>query len=128
MIKLFSAALAAAVLALPLAASAGQVQSRIENQQDRINQGVASGQLTRHEYNVDGHRLNTIRAQRNNALDNHDLTTAERAKLNRELNRNSNGVYFTKHNPADQPAVKPSESAVGRERARRPQVRVRARP
>jgi len=105
MIKLFSAALVATVLALPLAASAGQVHNRIENQQDRINQGVASGQLTRHEYNVDGHRLNTIRAQRNNALDNHDLTTAERAKLNRELNRNSNGVYFTKHNPADQPGV-----------------------
>ena len=105
MIKLFSAALVAAVLALPLAASAGQVQSRIENQQDRINRGVASGQLTHHEYSVDEHRLNTIRAQRNNALDNHDLTTAERAKLNRELNRNSNGVYFTKHNRADQPGV-----------------------
>ena len=105
MIKILSTALVAAVIALPLAANAGQLHNRIENQQDRINQGVASGQLTRHEYTVDEHRLNAIRAQRNNAIDNHNLSTAERAKLNRELNRNSNGVYFTKHNRADQPGV-----------------------
>lgn len=103
MMKFFSVALVTTVLALPLAASAGQVQNRIE--QDRINQGVVSGQLTPHEFNVDEQRLNRIRAQRNNAIDNHTLTSAERAKLNREPNRKSNGVYFTKHNRADQPGA-----------------------
>ena len=109
MIKVFSTALIAAVIALPLAANAAQLHNRIENQienqQDRIDQGVQSGQLTRHEYNVDERRLNSIRRQRDSAIDNKNLTPAERAKLNRELNRSSNGVYFTKHNRADQPGI-----------------------
>jgi uncharacterized membrane protein len=105
MIKILSTALVAAVIALPLAANAAQLHNRIENQQDRINQGVQSGQLTRHEYNVDERRLNSIRRQRDGAIDNKNLSPAERAKLNRELNRSSNGVYFTKHNRADQPGI-----------------------
>ena len=105
MIKLFSSALVLAVLAQPLAASAGQVHNRIENQQDRLQQGVASGQLTRHEYNVDQRRLSGIRAQRNEAIENHNLTPQKRAQLNRELNRSSRGIYFTKHNRADQPGL-----------------------
>lgn len=105
MIKVLSTAIVAAVLAMPLAASAGQVHNRIENQQDRIQQGVASGQLTRGEYNRDERNLNRIRAQRNEAIENKNLTPAERAKLNRELNRDSRGIYFTKHNRGDQRGV-----------------------
>ncbi len=105
MIKLFSTALVAALIALPLAANAGELHNRIENQQDRINQGVQSGQLTRHEYTVDERRLNSIRRQRDHSIDNKNLSPAQRAKLNRELNRTSNGVYFTKHNRADQPGL-----------------------
>lgn len=96
---------ALAVAALP--ASAGEVSNRVENQQDRIQQGVASGQLTQGEYNRDENRLRSINHQRLNDLRRNDghLTAAERAHLNRELNRNSNRIYFTKHNRADQPGV-----------------------
>jgi hypothetical protein len=94
-----------AVAALP--ASAGQVWNRVENQQDRIQQGVRSGQLTRGEYSRDEAHLRAINAQRRADLRRNDghLTPAEQARLNRELNRDSNRIYFTKHNRADQPGV-----------------------
>lgn len=96
---------ALAVTALP--ASAGQVSNRVENQHDRIQQGVASGQLTRGEYNRDENRLRAIDFQRRSDLRRNDghLTAGEQAHLNRELNGNSNGIYFTKHNRRDQPGV-----------------------
>ncbi len=100
-------AAAGALAAAALPASAGQVYNRVENQHDRLQQGVASGQLTRSEYNHDTWRLNRINAQRRNDLRRNDghLTPAEQARFNRELNRSSNGIYFTKHNRRDQPGV-----------------------
>ncbi len=93
----------AAALALsltPLAASAGEVYNRDQTQQQRIDQGVASGQLTRREYNRDESNLNRIEAQRNRDLrrDGGNLTPGQYVQLNRELNRNSRNIYFTKHN------------------------------
>ena len=101
---------AAAVLAvgvLPGAAQAGEVQNRVNHQQQRLNQGVASGQLTQREYNRDESRLSRDEAARNRDLRRNDghLTSQERENLNRRLNNNSNDIYFTKHNRADQPGV-----------------------
>jgi hypothetical protein len=99
--KLLLGALATSiVVAGALPARAGEVGSRVENQQDRINQGVRSGQLTYGEYrHVDGN-LDRINAQRRADLraNGGHLTAAERAQLNRELNRNSDLIYFDKHN------------------------------
>jgi hypothetical protein len=93
--------IATALVALvPLAASAGEVQSRINNENARINQGVRSGSLTRGEYNrVDG-RLDQIQAQRNRDLRHNGgyLTGHQTAQLNREENRLSDRVSFDKHN------------------------------
>ena len=102
-----SAALTLAVATLPIAASAGEVFNRVHRQDVRMNQGIASGQLTRGEYrHVDG-RLDRINAQRRADLRANDghLTPAERARLNRELNNSSTNIYFDKHNRADQPGV-----------------------
>jgi len=90
---------------LPSLAQAGEVHNRIERQQMRINQGVRSGQLTRGEYQRDDARLDRIQAQRRRDLRDGHLSSAEKTQLNRELNRNSDDIYFTKHNRADQPGV-----------------------
>jgi hypothetical protein len=100
----------AASLALatsPCAASAGEISNRDHRQQARIDQGVRSGQLTQREYVRDQYRLDRVEVQRARDLRANDghLTAGERAHLNRELNRNSQDIYFTKHNRATQPGA-----------------------
>jgi uncharacterized protein involved in type VI secretion and phage assembly len=96
---------AIALTALPSVASAGEVNNRDHLQQARINQGVASGELTKREYNRDQFRLDRVENQRARDLrkDGGHLTAAQYTHLNRELNRNSNDIYFTKHDKATQP-------------------------
>jgi hypothetical protein len=101
-------AIAAFALAtFPLAASAGEVHNRVGNQQARINQGVRGGQLTQGEYDRDENHLDRINAQRRADLraNGGSLTGAEKGQLNRELNRNSDRIYFTKHNLNHQPGA-----------------------
>ena len=80
------------------------INQRRENQQDRIAQGVKSGQLTAGE---------TARLESRESAINHEvradrqanggkLTPAERAKVNRQLNRTSRAIYRDKHNAARQ--------------------------
>ncbi len=97
-----------AAIAAPLAANAGEVQNRVNNQQARINQGVASGQLTQREYNSTEGHLQAIEAQRRHDLRKNDgrLTADEFRQLNREENRNSRRIYFDKHNLAHQPGAR----------------------
>jgi hypothetical protein len=96
-----------AIATLPVAASAGEVHNRVDRQQARINQGVRSGQLTQREYVSDENHLDRINAQRNRDLrnDGGHLTAAQHNQLNRELNRNSERIYFTKHDRAHQPGA-----------------------
>ena len=92
--------------AMPALAQPGPVQGRIDNQQQRINQGVATGQLTPAEAHRDEAHLRQDQRIRNRDLAAHGghLTPAEKARLNARLNNNSARVYDTKHNP---PAVPP---------------------
>jgi hypothetical protein len=84
--------------------NAQTVNQRRENQQDRIAQGVKSGQLTAHE---------TASLERKEAGLNHQirndrkgdtghLTAGERARVNREQNTLSRDIYRDKHNAAHQ--------------------------
>jgi hypothetical protein len=76
------------------------VGQRKDNQQDRIAQGVDSGQLTAGETR----RLETGEAALNKedsnmrASDDGHLTAADRAKLNNQQNHLSNRIYDDKHN------------------------------
>lgn len=76
------------------------INQRRENQQDRIAQGVKSGQLTAGE---------TANLETKEAAINHEvaadrranggkLTQAERVQVNHQLNRTSNQIYRDKHN------------------------------
>ena len=74
---------------------------RMAHQQQRINQGIASGQLTHHEAVVDERHLRTderIRAQQRAHNGGAPLTASQRARDQRLLNNNSARIYDTKHN------------------------------
>jgi hypothetical protein len=75
-----------------------------ENQQDRIAQGVKSGQLTAGEtanLETKESAINKeVRADR--AANGGKLTQAERAQVNRQLDRTSRQIYRDKHNASRQ--------------------------
>ena len=80
------------------------IQQRKENQQDRIAQGVQSGQLTAGETkNLETKEAGLNKEERNmRAADDGHLTAADRAKLNGQQNRLSDQIYDDKHNAAQQ--------------------------
>ncbi len=79
---------------------AGEIWDRRENQQDRIAQGVRSGQLTARETGrLENKEANLNREIRNDRFRNGgNLTNNERAQINRQQNRLSGDIYRDKHN------------------------------
>lgn len=84
----------------PAIASAGEVANRLENQQDRIQQGVRDGQINHREYRNLEHREASINKQRLADLkkDGGHLTAKDYRQLNREEDRVSNAIYRDRHN------------------------------
>ena len=80
--------------------NAQTVNQRRENQQDRIAQGVNSGQLTAGETanleNKEAAVNHEIHADR--AANGGKLTGGEKARVNRQQNRMSRQIYRDKHN------------------------------
>jgi hypothetical protein len=76
------------------------VNERRENQQDRVANGVQSGQLTAGETkNVEGREANLNREIRDDrSADNGKLTTQERKQVNNQQNNLSKSIYTDKHN------------------------------
>jgi hypothetical protein len=107
---LLSAALA--VFALPVVAQStsastpapGTVHQRKENQQDRIAQGVKSGQLTAGEtahLEKNEAKINK-EVRKDRAANGGKLTPQERRQVNRQQNRESRQIYRDKHNSRKQ--------------------------
>jgi hypothetical protein len=82
----------------------GEVGKRAENQQDRIAQGIKSGQLTAGEAaHVEGNEARINKEVRNDrAANGGKLTPQERAQVNRQQNRTSRQIYRDKHNARHQ--------------------------
>jgi hypothetical protein len=110
-ITVFSAALA--VCSLPVMAqsatqstpvTAQTIQQRKENQQDRIAQGVQSGELTAGETtNLEKKEADINKEEHSMAAANDGkLTAADKAKITRQQNQLSNQIYQDKHNAAEQ--------------------------
>jgi hypothetical protein len=97
--------LGSAALLVASSALAGEINERKENQQDRIAQGVKSGQLTAGETA----RLETKESALNQEerdmrkLDNGKLTAQDRRTINHQQNRLSRNIYRDKHNNRRQP-------------------------
>jgi hypothetical protein len=80
------------------------IQARKQNQQQRIAQGVKSGQLTPHETANLEHREASINHEEHamRKADDGHLTAADKAKLTQRQNHVSNAIYRDKHNAAKQ--------------------------
>jgi hypothetical protein len=93
-----------ATLSIPAATFANDyyptINQRKENQQDRIAQGVRSGELTARETaHLEGQEAAFNREERGmRAADNGHLTSGDRAVLNGQQNRMSREIYNKKHN------------------------------
>jgi hypothetical protein len=90
-----------ALAALVAAAAWGQtVDQRRENQQDRVAQGISSGQLTPGETTrIEGQEAGLNRQIHQDRVANGGkLTPAERQQVNGEQNRLSGEIYNDKHN------------------------------
>ncbi len=101
--KLSTVALAAALSFAPaalLAQAPGEVGQRQIDQQDRIAQGVKSGQLTAGETSHLEHQEAGIQAEKHGmrAQDNGHLTAQDKKTLNHQQNMESRRIYRDKHN------------------------------
>ena len=104
---------ALAILALPVVAQTtstvtpvtGQsIQNRKENQQDRIGQGVKSGELTAGETtNLEKKEADVNHEEHDmRKMDDGKLTTADKKTLTQQQNQLSKQIYQDKHNAAVQ--------------------------
>jgi hypothetical protein len=90
---------AAAQTSTPAAAPA-TINERKENQQDRIANGIQSGELTAGETKNLEKKESDINHEEHDMrkLDNGHLTAADRTTLNQQQNKLSNNIYQDKHN------------------------------
>jgi len=84
--------------------SAQEIKKRQENQQDRIAQGVQSGQLTAGETaHLEKKEAGLNREiRRDRAANGGKLTSQERRQINRQQNKLSRQIYRDKHNAKHQ--------------------------
>lgn len=88
---------ALAVAAPALGAGAATVNERQERQQDRIEQGVKSGELTKREAARLRREQRRIKAEEKAFRSDGKLSKRERAKLQKDLNKSSRHIYREKH-------------------------------
>jgi hypothetical protein len=88
-----------------------KVGQRRENQQDRIAQGIKSGQLTAGETAKLENQQKGINQQvaADRSANGGKLTAGEKKQVNHEQNQASKNIYHKKHNAATQPGVKPKK-------------------
>jgi hypothetical protein len=98
-IKVILTSAALIATAMP-AAFAQNINERKDNQQDRIAQGVQSGQLTAGESANLETKESALNHEEHNmrAADDGYLTAADRAKLTHQQNSLSRQIYRKKHN------------------------------
>jgi hypothetical protein len=85
---------------------AGEIVDRERRQQERIAQGVQSGELTARETQRLEKEQARIENDRKQALADGKMTGKERARLHREQDRASHHIYRQKHDAQKQPGRK----------------------
>jgi hypothetical protein len=101
---LIIATIAASVALTGAFAQSSEVGDRRENQQDRIAQGVGSGQLTAGETSNLEKKESSINQEvrTDRSLNGGKLTNQERSTVNQQQNQMSRQIYNDKHNAAAQ--------------------------
>ena len=100
--KLKLTAIAAALFCGSAFAQTGTVQRDV-NQQERIEQGLKSGQLTTREASRLEREEAKVERDQARALRDGTLSPAEKARLAREQNKVSRDIYREKHDAQKQP-------------------------
>jgi len=102
--KRTSMAVLAVVLGISVAAGAAEADRRERRQQERIAEGVQSGQLTPRETAQLERKEARIHREieRDRAANGGTLTPAERRRINRQQNRVSRQIYREKHDAQHQ--------------------------
>jgi hypothetical protein len=73
------------------------IDQRIQHQEQRVQEGINSGQLTDQEANRMNRRLDRIENTEDKAKADGQVTKQERRRLNRALNHNSRSIHRQKH-------------------------------
>jgi hypothetical protein len=73
------------------------IDQRIQNQEQRIQEGINSGQLTDQEADRMNRHLNRIESAEAKAKTDGQVTKMERRRLNRKLNHSSRAIHRQKH-------------------------------
>lgn len=100
---------AAALLALSaFAASAAgtdtpRIDQRQANQEQRIDQGIASGELTRREARRMNRQQNVVNRAEDRAKADGVVTAQEKARLTKAQNTTSKRIYRQKHDAQERP-------------------------
>lgn len=81
------------------------VNARQQNQQQRVRQGVRSGELTRRETRALAGEQRDIRQLERAYKSDGKLTRAERVDLHHEQNQASRHIYNQKHDAQDRPVA-----------------------
>jgi hypothetical protein len=99
-ILMYGAALLTLCVPATFAQTSQTIQQRKVNQQDRIAQGVKSGQLTPGETTKLERQQKSINKEERNMrkADDGHLTAGDRKALNNRQNRASKNIYDKKHN------------------------------
>lgn len=93
------------------------VNARQHNQRERIQQGVASGELTRRETARVREEQRDIRQLERAYKSDGTLTAAERADLHHEQNQASRDIYRQKHDEQDRPPAAVRDPGVNQRQA-----------
>ncbi|MEO8430254.1 MAG: hypothetical protein ABI592_02010 [Acidobacteriota bacterium] len=84
------------------AEAAGRIRKRAENQQDRIAQGVKSGELTARETSRIERREARLNREVRHMRKDGELSPRERRRIERQQDALSRGIYRQKHDRQDQ--------------------------
>jgi hypothetical protein len=91
-------AIAGAIIALPMAASAGPIRDRMVNQQQRVYKGIQNGTITGAEYRKLERREASVALQRAYYIQTGGgLKPWEKNRLNNRLDNISHSIYRDKH-------------------------------
>ena len=91
-------ALLTLTLAEPILAQAGEIKERQKNQQERIDEGVTSGELTKKEtLKLEAEQAKIQKKKRRFKRNDGKIGPKERAKLEQEQDKASKHIYQEKH-------------------------------
>ena len=91
-------ALLTLTLAQPIPARAGEIKERQKHQQERIDEGVKSGELTKKEtLKLEAEQAKIRKKKRRFKRNDGKIGPKERAKLEQEQDKASQHIYKEKH-------------------------------